>query len=117
MIHPLATEANALLEEIKEAIEKSGLLFLNHRPSNAQTLAELEITPEMQRQIIDNLCAADYCGGPEEDRKYPWKYVALFGKEYNGIELYIKFSVGIEGTAVVCLSFHRARSPMVYQFK
>jgi hypothetical protein len=111
------TEADALLKEIKERIKISGLLVLNDRPNNAQTLADLDITPQMQKEIINSLSTADYCAGPAEDHKYPWKWVALFGKKYNGIELYIKFSVGIEGTAVTCLSFHKAGSPMEYQFK
>lgn len=110
-------EVNDLLEKIKERIKRSGLLFLNHRHGNAQTLAALEITIAEQRNIIEHLVAEDYCGGPEPDRKYPWKYVALFGKTHKGVELYIKFSVGIGGTAVVCLSFHEALAPMTYHFK
>ena len=87
-------EAVALLEEIKNRIKESGLLFMNGRQKNAQTLADLEINPSIQRQIIDNLCSNDYCGGPDEDLRYAWKYIAVFGIEFKGVELYIKFSVG-----------------------
>jgi len=41
----------------------------------------------------------------------------VFGVDYEGVELYIKFSIGITGTPVVCLSLHEAESPMRYQFK
>lgn len=113
----LQEEAELLLGEIRKRINTCGLLFMNHRRSNAQTLADLDITVADQRKIIDHLTVADYCGGPEEDEKYPWKYIALFGKEYKGVELYIKLSVGLEGTAVVCISFHEVAYPMIYQFK
>ena len=111
------SEASALLEEIKQRIRDFGLLFMNGRSHNAQTLANLEISPIIQRQIIDNLCSSDFAGGPGEDHKYAWKYITVFGKDYKGVELYIKFSVGENGTAVVCLSFHQAERPIRYQFK
>ena len=46
-----------------------------------------------------------------------WKDVGVFGSNYNGIELYIKFSIGAAGAPVVCLSFHESGHPMRYQFK
>jgi hypothetical protein len=110
-------DAELLLSEIRKRISACGLLFMNHRRSNAQTLADLDITVADQRKIIDHLTVADYCSGPEADERYPWKYIALFGKEYKGVELYIKLSVGLEDTAVVCISFHEAAYPMIYQFK
>ncbi len=110
-------ETEALIKEIKGKIRTSGLLIMNHRKSNAQTLAELNISPCMQREIIENLGIEDYCGGPEKDRKYAWKWVAFFGKEFEGVELYIKLSIGSENEAVICMSFHQAVTPMRYQFK
>jgi hypothetical protein len=110
-------EAEELLREIKLQIRKHGILFMNRRIKNAQTLADLGILEATQREIIENLETEDYCKGPDPDEKYSWKFVAVFGAEYGGKELYIKFSVGVTGTPVVCLSFHEAESPMRYQFK
>ena len=105
-------EANDLLI----AIRKNELLFIS-RGKNAQTLADLSITARMRQEIIDSLQAEDYCNGPDPDETYPSKFVAVFGKMHRGEELYIKFSFGLDDTPVVCLSFHKAEWPMVYQFK
>ena len=110
-------EVEELLLKIKVLIRESGILFMNQRIKNAQTLADLGILEATQRKIIENLNAQDYYGGPEPDEKYPWKVVAVFGTDYQGVELYIKFSIGKTGTPVVCISFHEADSPMRYQFK
>jgi hypothetical protein len=109
--------AAELLHKIKVQIQKEGILFINQRQKNAQTLADLGILEDTQREIIDNLKAQDYFGGPDPDEKYPWKVVAVFGTDYEGVGLYIKFSIGATGTPVVCLSFHEAGSPMRFQFK
>lgn len=105
------------MQEIKSQIKEHGLLFMNQRVKNVQTLADLGILEATQREIIENLKAEDYYKGPDPDEKYPWKIVAVFGVEYVGVELYIKFSMGVTGTPVVCLSFHEAGRPMRYQFK
>lgn len=110
-------EAEELLQKIKNQIQKNGILFMNQRIKNAQTLADLGILAATQREIIDNLKAEDYYGGPDKDEKYPWKEVAVFGADYKGVELYIKFSIGDNVTPVVCLSFHEAGSPMRFKFK
>ena len=110
-------QAEELLHEIKIQIRRHGLLFMNQRIKNAQTLADLGILESTQREIIENLKPEDYYKGPDPDEKYPWKLVAVFGVGYQGVELYIKFSMGVTGTPVVCLSFHEAGSPMKYQFK
>jgi hypothetical protein len=110
-------EAYDLLESIHFEMARYGLLVMNKRPHNAQTLSDLNLTASGQRAIIESLRPEDYCSGPEEDEKYPWKIVAVFGKNYGNTELYIKLSVGYDQTAVVCLSFHAAAHPMPYQFK
>lgn len=111
------SSAAELLREIKEKIAKDKLVFLNGRPNNAQTIADLGIAPREQTEIIKSLSVTDYCGEPEPDHKYPWKMVALFGKAYKGKELYIKLSIGVEGAPVTCLSFHEANAKMEYPFR
>lgn len=110
-----------MLHSILKRIRDDGILFIN-RPKNAQSLAEFGITATQQRKVIENLQPEDYCGGPEADEKYPWKSVAVFGTTYREVELYIKFSMGVDrvGVArapVVCLPFHKSEHPMRYQFK
>lgn len=114
-------EAQKLLDEIQEEIRKYDLIFLNEprkdgTTKNADTLAKLAITSKIQREIINNLTAEDYVGGPEDDHK-SWRTIAVFGTDYNGFWLYIKFSVGFDGTAVICISFHEAEYPMKFKFK
>ena len=110
-------EAGAFLSYIKNRISTDGILFMNGRMKNVQCLANLGITPAIQRGIINGLVAEDYCSGPDRDDKFQWKDVGVFGSNYNGIELYIKFSIGAAGAPVVCLSFHESGHPMRYQFK
>lgn len=110
-------DAQDLLNEIKALIKHNGLLFMNKRGKNAQFLADLGITVRQQRGIINDLEPDDYCQGPEPDVKYSLKYVAVFGAEYGGFEIYIKFSIGTDAEPVVCISFHEAEAPLVYIFK
>lgn len=110
-------EVKLLVSEIQQCIDSGEILFMNERPANRQTLADLGITQPTQMSIIKGLQAEDYCGGPDGDEKYHWKKVVLFGKIDESVELYIKLSFGIEGSPVVCISFHKAREPMKYQFK
>jgi hypothetical protein len=110
-------DAEILLTEIKELIARNGIIYLSGRPNNAQTLLNLGITTNIRRSIVDSLGAIDYCSGPEPDRKFPNKSVAIFGKSFGGTELYIKFSYDQSGNPVVCISFHEADRPMSYQFK
>lgn len=112
----LIEEAEELLLDIQEKI-RHGFLFLRNKEKNAQTLARLGLTASHAKRIIEGLTVADYVSGPEADLTYPDKYVAVFGKQVDVEEVYIKVSVGPEGLPVVCLSFHEAAWPMTYQFK
>jgi hypothetical protein len=110
-------EAEKLLQEIQDKIRKNGVLFLNYKRKNSQTLAMLGITASHLEKIFYGIRATDYCGGPESDERYVWKSVSVFGVIIKGLEVYVKFSVGQDEAPVVCLSFHEAERPMTYQFK
>jgi hypothetical protein len=77
-------EAALFLKEIKALIASSGIIFMNGRAKNTQSLANLGISLAIQKEIINDLIATDYCGGPEQDEKYNWKVVAVFGYNYFG---------------------------------
>lgn len=110
-------EVEGLLSEIREKIQKYGLYFLKTKDKNRQTLARLGIMADRVIEVIEDLRAEDYCGGPDPDDKYAWRFVSVFGKQFDGIELYIKLSVSVWDEKVVCLSFHEAERAMTYQFK
>ncbi|SDE88766.1 type II toxin-antitoxin system MqsR family toxin [Chitinophaga filiformis] len=109
-------DATALLKDIKKIIATNKIWFNNRSAKNTQSLANLGITVAMQIEIIKDLAPTDYYCGPEPDEKYPDRAVAVFGYDFRGTELYIKFSIGLDGTAVVCLSFHESEYPMQYPF-
>ena len=41
----------------------------------------------------------------------------VFGKLIKNHEIYIKISLGIEGSSVICISFHLAEYKMTYPLK
>jgi hypothetical protein len=109
-------EASDFLDEIKRQISTTGLGFMNSRIDNKNTRSDLGLDVNIQKEIINNLTADNYCSGPEPDEKYKWKMVGVFGTTYNGVELYIKLSIGEATEKVICLSFHEAKFPMRYKF-
>jgi hypothetical protein len=109
-------DARALLEHIKKLIREHKVLFLEQRPKNAQTILDLGITPVIRRQIIKELEATDYSSGPEDDHDRSGKQIAVFGYDYNGTELYIKFSFGMDPLPVIVVSFHESEFSMKYPF-
>lgn len=108
-------DAKELLAYIKTLIKKNNYYFLN-RSKNKQTILALGITAAMVLEIILDLEAHDYCSGPEDDQDFPGKQVAVFGYDFRGTELYIKFSFGTDGLPVVVVSFHESEYPMHYPF-
>jgi hypothetical protein len=108
-------DVKELLTHIKGLIKKNNYLFLN-RPKNKQTMLTLGVLPATVREIIFDLEASDYCSGPQEDNDFPDKQVAVFGYDFRGTELYIKFSFGTDGLPVVVVSFHEPEYLMKYPF-
>ena len=41
----------------------------------------------------------------------------VFGKDFNGSELYIKISMGAPRSNTICISFHEAEHHLNYPFK
>ena len=109
-------EAQELLQYLKGEL-KNGFVLMQGLKKNTQVLIDLNLSAADIRRMVDELTVRDYCSGPDSDEKYPWKIIAVFGKVYNNKELYIKLSLGFDGSPVVCLSFHPAEFPMAYQFK
>lgn len=99
-------------------------LFVAPREVNKQALIELGLTYRDRSNTILSLAAEDYASGPEPDTDQAG-YIWCFGKDINGVEVYIKLKIAeyipVGTTTIVrkakCISFHRAKAPLVYPLK
>jgi len=110
-------EIEIFLKELKEKIKVFGIVFLDNRRKNQETLLDLEISPDQRKEIIQKLIANDYYEGPitETMREIPSMWI--FGKIVKQKEIYIKISMGMANNSAVCISFHTAKHPLEYPFK
>jgi len=115
----MATKKDVLeyLEDLKVKIRIFGLVFLDKRGKNYQTLLDLEITPNKRKEIIEGLKAEDYSEGPLEEKMYGILPMWVFGKMVKQKEVYIKISQGKSNQSAVCISFHIAEHPIKYPLK
>jgi hypothetical protein len=105
------------LKELRVKTEVFGILFLDDRGKNQQTLHDLEISPDRRKEIIANLRPENYCEGPLEEKMRGILPMWVFGNEVKQKEIYIKVSMGLENNCAVCISFHIAEHPMKYPYK
>lgn len=110
-------EVRSFLEEFKQKMKIWDVLFRDDRGKNAQTLADLEIIPMERKKILTKIVVNDYAKGPLTDKAYKGADMWVFGKEVKEQEVYIKISLGLNGTNVICISFHVAEHKMNYPFK
>jgi len=110
-------DVEAFLKDFKTKLRIWNILYRDDRCKNAQTLLDLEIAPKQRTAIITKLNVSDYSEGPVEETLYGGSDMWVFGKEVKGREVYIKITLGNEGAAVICISFHIAEHPMTYPFK
>jgi len=110
-------QVEKFLKELKVKTKVFGILFLDDRGKNQQTLHDLEISPARRLEIIANLRSEDYSEGPLEEKMRGILPLWVFGKEVKQKEVYIKISMGLENNSAVCISFHIAEYPMNYPYK
>ncbi len=110
-------EINRFLKQFQEKKSIWSILFRDDRGKNAETLTVLEITPNKRIEIIDTLKVIDYSEGPLNEKLYGGSDMWVFGREIKNKEIYIKISMGFEGSQVICISFHIAEFPMKYPYK
>jgi hypothetical protein len=110
-------EVEKYLKELKVKMEIFGILFLDDRGKNQQTLHDLEISPAKRKEIISSLKVENYSQGPLDEKMRGILPMWVFGKQVKKKEVYIKVSMGIENNGAVCISFHIAEHPMNYPFK
>lgn len=107
-------EVEAFIREFKPKLSIWGIIFLN-REKNQEALKALGITPVAREEIIKKIEKEDYSHSIIDQTSYGDMWV--FGKDYDGTELYIKISLGIPGSNTICISFHEAEHPLDYPFK
>lgn len=110
-------EVEIYLKELKVKMEIFGILFLDNRGKNQQTLHDLEISPTKRKEIINSLKAEDYSQGPLDEKMRGILPMWVFGKQVKKKDVYIKVSLGVENSGAVCISFHIAEHPMNYPLK
>ncbi|MBJ2186660.1 toxin [Muribaculaceae bacterium Isolate-042 (Harlan)] len=107
-------EVEAFLREFKPKFSIWGIIFL-HRDKNEEALRALGITPVAREEIIKKIEKEDYSHSIIDEASFGDMWV--FGKDYDGTELYIKISMGAPGSKTICISFHEAEHPLNYPFK
>ncbi len=105
------------LKELKVKINVWGIIYLDERSKNTQTLLDLELRPQERTKIIKELTAKDFLEGPLPEKFFGISEMWVFGKEIKGSEVYIKITLGNKNNSAVCISFHIAEYPMNYPFK
>ncbi|WP_422353855.1 hypothetical protein [Roseivirga pacifica] len=111
------TQVTNFLKEFMEKKRFYGILFLDNRGKNFETLAALDIRPVERERVLDSLIVEDYSEGPIPEQMYGGTEMWVFGKHVRGDEIYIKITKGRENSNTLCISFHIAEYKMKYPFK
>ena len=107
-------EVERFLRQFVPKMEIFGIMFLD-REKNTDALKMLGITPSTRKEIIREIQVEDYIENIIDEFSFGDMWV--FGKAYDGEELYIKISLGVPNTNTICVSFHVAQHPLNYAFK
>ena len=110
-------EVKAFMEDFKIKMKMWGILIRDDRGKNTQTLIDLEISRKDRNDLLLALEVKDYCEGPLKEILYKGADMWVFGKMIKGTEVYIKITLGIMGSNVICISFHVAEHAMHYPLK
>ena len=82
-----------------------------------QALVELEFRPIERKTTLEALKVEDYSDGPIEEKLYGGADMWVFGKTIKNKEIYIKITLGTQGSSVICISFHLAEHKIQYPLK
>lgn len=110
-------EVASFLKDFKEKMKFWDVLFRDDRGKNANALVELELRPIDRKTILEALDTKDYSEGPLTEKLYGGADMWVFGKTVKKKEVYIKITMGIWGSSVICISFHLAQQKMHYPLK
>ena len=107
-------EVELFLRQFFPKLKVMGIVFL-HREKNLEALKRLGITPAIREEVIRTIAVDDYVETISDMASFGDMWV--FGKDYDGNELYIKITMGRENSSTICISFHVAEHPLHYAFK
>lgn len=108
------SDVEAFLKQFKPKFDVWGIIFLE-RDKNNEALKMLGIVPKAREEIIRNIEVTDYVETITNTLYLGDMWV--FGKDYDGTELYIKISLGKPSCKTICISFHIAEYPLNYALK
>ncbi len=89
--------------------------FRHYFLSRTEVLKMLGITPSARKEIIKSITADDYIETVLDEFSYGDMWV--FGKDCDGVDVYVKIALGKPNTNTICISFHTAEHPLKYAFK
>lgn len=101
-------EIKAFLQNFHIKMDIWGIVVRDDRGKNTQTLLDLEITKDYRNKVLKSLVTEDYSEGPKEKKLYGGADMWIFEKTVKAREIYIKISMGMTGSKVICISFHIA---------
>lgn len=107
-------EVEAFLRNFNVKMDIWGIFYLD-REKNAEALSALGITGRIRDDIVRSVSSEDYVETLFTQAFYGDMWV--FGKDFEGTELYIKISLGAENSRTICISFHKAERPITYAWK
>lgn len=110
-------EVEQFLSQFKVKLDIWGIVFLDGREKNMQALADLNISRFERLNEIRTIEVEHYSDGPIRDVLNDYGEMWVFGKDVNGIETYIKITLGKPNLKTICISFHQAEHPMTYPLK
>lgn len=110
-------EVSSFLKDFKEKMKIWDVLFRDDRGKNAQALVDLELRPFERKTILETLEYFDYSEGPLSEILYGGADMWVFGKTIKKKEVYIKITMGVMNSSVICISFHLAQHKMQYPLK
>lgn len=110
-------EVRRFLNNFKVKMSIWEVVFRNDRQKNVDALLSMEIKPNDRKKILEELQVQDYSQGPIIDTLHKGTDMWVFGKKVKGHEIYIKITMGIPQSGVICISFHKAEHPMKYPLK
>lgn len=110
-------DVEKFISELKGKLCIYNVIFMDDRGKNQQSLFDLDITPAKRVETIKDLKVDDYSEGPLEEKMRGMLPMWVFGRVVKEKEVYIKISLGVPSSDVICISFHIAAYPMEYPFK
>ena len=95
------------------------LFHVRDRDKNIQGLLDFEMDTTERKEVLLSLEPNNYAQGPVPDDMYNDKEVWIFGKEFNGKEIYIKLrlvqnSKNKDLFRAIVFSFHLAEHKLKY---